>query len=674
MDGDGGPNGGGAVATGGQAPGRIGKGSAGPAGRGAEHSIELLRLVTAGSVDDGKSTLIGRLLFDSKQVLADQLEHVEQTSRSMGHDFLDLSLLTDGLRAEREQGITIDVAYRYFATDRRRFIIADTPGHEQYTRNMVTGASTADLAIVLIDARHGVLAQSKRHAFIASLLGIPHLVVCVNKMDLVGFDQGAFDAIVEDFDRFAARLEVSDMTFIPISALHGDNVVERSQAMPWYQGPPLLYHLEHVHIASDRNLIDVRFPVQWVIRPRSADAPDYRAYAGQLAGGILRPGDDVVVLPGARHSRIAGIDSFDGPVSEAFPPMSVALRLEDDIDVGRGSMIVRSHNQPTVSSAFECLICWMSEQPLDSRRRYLVKHTTRTAPVGGVDVRYRIDVDTLRRDERATTLELNDLARVRLELGSPLVFDSYRRNRPTGGLIVIDEATNETAAAGVILDTETELEEIPGDEAESGRSPNVRWQGSRMTRERRWRELGHAGATVWFTGLPGAGKSTIAAAVEERLIDAGLPAFLLDGDNLRHGLNGDLGFDEHARSENVRRTAHVARLLAESGTIALVSLVSPYAADREAAANLHAADDLDFVEVFVDAPLEVCERRDPKGLYARARAGELAGLTGIGAPYEAPVAPDLIVGAREANLEADVGRVLELLAARGLIQGGPSGG
>ncbi len=660
-----------AVATDGQAHPPIGEGSAGPSGRGAEHSIELLRLVTAGSVDDGKSTLIGRLLFDSKQVLSDQLEHVEQASRSMGHDFLDLSLLTDGLRAEREQGITIDVAYRYFATDRRRFIIADTPGHEQYTRNMVTGASTADLAIVLVDARHGVLAQSKRHAFIASLLGIPHLVVCVNKMDLVGFDQGAFDAIVEDFDRFAARLEISDVTFIPISALHGDNVVERSEAMPWYQGPPLLYHLEHVHIASDRNLIDVRFPVQWVIRPRGhqvrAGATDYRAYAGQLAGGILRPGDDVVVLPGARRTRIAGIDSFDGPVSEAFPPMSVALRLEDDIDVGRGSMIVRSHNQPTVSSSFECLICWMSEQPLDSRRRYLVKHTTRTAPVGAVDVRYRIDVDTLHRDERATTLELNDLARVRLELGSPLVFDSYRRNRPTGGLIVIDEATNETAAAGVILDTETELQEIPGDEAETGRSPNVRWQGSRLTRARRWESLGHAGATVWFTGLPGAGKSTIAAAVEERLILAGRPAIVLDGDNLRHGLNGDLGFDEEARRENVRRTAHVARLLAESGTIALVSLVSPYAADRAAAAALHIAGDLRFVEVFVSASLEQCERRDPKGLYARARAGELPGLTGVGAPYEAPTRPDLVLGERGATVEEDVERVLQALAAQGLI-------
>ncbi|HEX5853612.1 MAG TPA: adenylyl-sulfate kinase [Solirubrobacteraceae bacterium] len=645
----------------------LGDGAAEAFKRLTERPADLLRFATAGSVDDGKSTLIGRLLYDSKQVLSDQLAHVEQASERMGHDFVDLSLLTDGLRAEREQGITIDVAYRYFATAQRRFIIADTPGHEQYTRNMVTGASTADLAIVLIDARKGVISQSKRHAFISSLLGIPHIVVCVNKMDLVDFDEGIFDAIVEDFDDFAARLEMPDVTFIPISALLGDNVVERSQSMPWYQGPPLLYHLEHVHIASDRNLIDVRFPVQWVIRPPASGVADYRAYAGQVAGGVMRPGDDVVVLPSGQHTSIAAIDTFDGPVEEAFPPMSVALRLADDIDVGRGSVIVRTQNQPTVANSFECLLCWMSEQPLSPRRRYIVKHTTRTAMVGGVDVRYKIDVESLRRDESATTLELNDLGRVHLQLSAPLVFDSYRRNRVTGSLIVIDEATNETVAAGVVLDTEVE-----GSIAESKteRSPNVKWQGTRMTRERRWRTLGNSGATLWFTGLPGAGKSTVAAAVEERLIEAGQPAFLLDGDNLRHGLNGDLGFDEHARTENVRRTAHVARLLAESGTIALVSLVSPYAADREAAAVLHSADDLGFLEIHVDAPLELCEQRDPKGLYARARAGELAGLTGVGAPYEAPCTPDLVLGSSHETVEEEVERVMALLAARGLLSAG----
>jgi bifunctional enzyme CysN/CysC len=629
----------------------------------SDRPSDLLRFATAGSVDDGKSTLIGRLLYDSKQVLADQLAHVEHASQRRGDGELDLSLLTDGLRAEREQGITIDVAYRYFATAQRRFIIADTPGHEQYTRNMVTGASTADLAIVLVDARKGIVAQSKRHAFISSLLGIPHVVVCVNKMDLVSYEEEVFDQIVEEFDRFAARLELPDVTFIPISALRGDNVVERSSEMPWYQGPPLLYHLEHVHIASDRNLIDVRFPVQWVIRPQGAGSADYRAYAGQVAGGIMRAGDEVVVLPGGQRSTVASIDTFDGSVEEAFPPMSVAVRLSDDIDVSRGSMLVRAHNQPTVANRFEALVCWMSEQPLQRGRRYIVKHTTRTAMVGSVDVRYRIDVETLRRDEQVQTLQLNDLARVHLELSSPLVFDSYRRNRLTGSLIVIDEATNDTVAAGVILDTE--VEEVG--ERPSERSPNVRWQGSRVTRQRRWRELGHGGATLWFTGLPGAGKSTVAAAVEERLLEIGRPAFLLDGDNLRHGLNGDLGFDETARTENVRRTAHVARLLAESGTVALVSLVSPYAADRRTAASLHAGDELDFLEVFVDAPLELCEQRDPKGLYARARAGELSGLTGVGAPYEPPENADLTLGSGGETVEQEVERVMALLRDRGIL-------
>jgi bifunctional enzyme CysN/CysC len=643
-----------------------------------ERPAELLRFATAGSVDDGKSTLIGRLLYDSKQVLSDQLEHVEQTSRRMGHDFLDLSLLTDGLRAEREQGITIDVAYRYFATAQRRFIIADTPGHEQYTRNMVTGASTADLVIVLIDARKGVVAQSRRHAFIASLLAIPHLVVCVNKMDMMAYEQQVFDSIVNEFERFAARLNIQDVTFIPISALKGDNVVERSQNMPWYQGPPLLYHLEHVHIASDRNLIDVRFPVQWVIRPRAGygEHADYRAYAGQVAGGILREGDEVVVLPGGRRTKIAGIDTLDGPVREAFPPMSVAVRLTDEVDAGRGSTIARPHNQPAVASAFECLLCWMSERPLDESRRYLVKHTTRTAKVGEIEVRYRIDVDTLHRDEGATTLALNDLGRVRLELAAPLAFDSYRRNRTTGSLIVIDEASNETVAAGTILDTETESGEHVGDagvtgvDAEPGtkteRSPNVRWERETITRTERWGALGFAGATVWLTGLPAAGKSTIGRAIEERLVKAGRPAYLLDGDNLRHGLNGDLGFDEAARAENVRRTAHVARLLAECGAVALVSLVSPYAADRELAAELHAKEELPFLEVFVGTPLEQCERRDPKGLYARARSGELEGMTGVDAPYEPPAAPDVVVGACAEAIEEAVDRVLEALAARGV--------
>jgi bifunctional enzyme CysN/CysC len=402
---------------------------------------DLVRLATAGSVDDGKSTLIGRLLYDSKALMADQIDDAE----------VDLSRLTDGLRAEREQGITIDVAYRYFHTPRRKFIIADTPGHEQYTRNMVTGASTADLALVLVDARKGVLEQSRRHAFIASLLRIPHLVVCVNKMDLVEWDQEVFERICSDFSGWAAKLEIQDVTFIPISALHGDNVVERSEHMDWYDGPSLLYHLEHVHVASDRNLVDARFPVQWVVRPMSDEHHDYRGYAGEVASGVFRPGDEVVVLPSGVETRIAGIDTFDGEVEEAYPPLSVTMRLEADVDVSRGDIICRSHNRPRETRELEAMVCWMAERPLSPSGRYRIKHTTRTALAKVDDVRYRIDVNSLHRDESATGLELNEIGRLRLRLSSPLFVDEYRRNRATGSFILIDESTNDTVGAGMVL-------------------------------------------------------------------------------------------------------------------------------------------------------------------------------------------------------------------------------
>jgi bifunctional enzyme CysN/CysC len=412
---------------------------------------ELLRFATAGSVDDGKSTLIGRLLYDSKSILQDQLEQVEEASRRRGSGGpLDLSLLTDGLRAEREQGITIDVAYRYFATPRRKFIIADTPGHEQYTRNMVTGASTADLSIVLIDARNGVVEQSRRHAYIASLLEIPHVVVCVNKMDLIDYDEAIFDRVSEDFEDFAALLGVHDVTIIPISALDGDNVVERSQNMPWYEGPPLLWHLEHVHIASDRNLSDVRFPVQWVIRPGDGPHHDYRAYAGQVAGGVMKAGDDVVVLPAGQTSRIAGIDLEGKEIAQAFPPMSVAVRLEDDVDVSRGDMICHAEDAPAVSRDLEAMVCWMADAPLRARGRYVIKHTTRTAKAQIDEVAYRVNVNTLRHDESANELGLNDIGRVHLRTGEPIVVDRYTRNRTTGSFILIDEATNDTVGAGMI--------------------------------------------------------------------------------------------------------------------------------------------------------------------------------------------------------------------------------
>jgi bifunctional enzyme CysN/CysC len=594
---------------------------------------ELLRLATAGSVDDGKSTLIGRLLYDSKSIFTDQLEAVERTSRQRGDQYTNLALLTDGLRAEREQGITIDVAYRYFATPRRKFIIADTPGHIQYTRNMVTGASTADLAIILIDARQGVLEQSRRHAFIASLLGIPHLVVCINKMDLVGWSRERFEEIREEFRTFAMKLEVHDLQFVPVSALLGDNVVGASANMDWYDGVPLLHLLENVHIASDRNLIDARLPVQYVIRPQSgtdADLHDYRGYAGTVAGGVFKPGDEVVVLPSGVTSRVAEIRGpGGGPVAEAFPPQAVTLLLADDVDVSRGDMICRPNNRPAVGHDLDAMVCWFAERSaLTPGARFQVRHTTRTVTASVEHLEYRLDVNTLHRDETATALDLNEIGRVRLRTQAPLMFDQYRRNRTTGSFILVDPATNNTVAAGMIVGGDQPLV-----------SSNVTWHSTSVSRDQRPAQ----GATVWLTGLSGSGKSTVAAEVERRLVEAGRPAYLLDGDNLRHGLNADLGFGVADRAENVRRVGEVAKLFADAGLVAVVSLVSPYRADRTRVRAAHEAAGLRFVEVFVDTPLDVCEARDPKGLYARARAGELTGFTGIDDPYEAPDSPELVL-------------------------------
>ena len=417
--------------------------------------MELLRFATAGSVDDGKSTLIGRLLLETKQIFEDQLEAVERTSRDRGFDYTNLALLTDGLRAEREQGITIDVAYRYFATPRRKFIIADTPGHIQYTRNMVTGASTADLALVLVDARKGVLEQSRRHAVIASLLQVKHLVLCVNKMDLVDFDEQRFDEICEEFTEFAAKLDIDDLTFVPVSALHGDNVVSHSPHTSWYEGPTLLHHLEHVYIGSDRNLIDARFPVQYVLRPMSHDHHDYRGYAGQVASGMFRPGDEVVVLPSGFTTTIASIDEYGGPVPEAFPPMSVAIRLADDLDISRGDLIARPHNTPIVTQDVDAMICWFSEQPLQESSVYSIKHTTRSARAKVQKLHYRLDVNSLHRDESHQALAMNDMGRVTLRSTAPLFIDEYRRNRITGSFILIDEGTFETVGAGMVLGSPT---------------------------------------------------------------------------------------------------------------------------------------------------------------------------------------------------------------------------
>jgi bifunctional enzyme CysN/CysC len=594
---------------------------------------ELLRLATAGSVDDGKSTLIGRLLFDSKSIFSDQLAAVERTSRERGDGYTNLALLTDGLRAEREQGITIDVAYRYFATPRRKFIIADTPGHIQYTRNMVTGASTADLALILIDARLGVLEQSRRHAFIASLLGIPHLVVCVNKMDLVDWSEERFEAIRDEFRSFAMKLEVHDLAFIPVSALNGDNVVQRSDNMPWYDGTPLLHHLENVHIASDRNLIDARFPVQYVIRPQRGteqDFHDFRGYAGTVAGGVFKPGDEVVVLPSGFTTRVDEVVLAGGDaVAEAFAPQAVTLTLTDDIDVSRGDMICRPHNRPFVGQDVDAMVCWFSERSsLSAGARYRVQHTTRSATARVELLDYRLDINTLHRDETAKSLSLNEIGRIRLRTQSPLMFDPYRRNRVTGSFILIDPGTNDTVAAGMILGAD-----------QGNVTDQVVWHPNSVERSQR----PSRGLTVWFTGLSGSGKSTVAVELERRLVTGSRPAYLLDGDNLRHGLNADLGFSAADRAENVRRVGEVALLFADAGLVSVVSLVSPYRADRDRVRAAHERAGLRFVEVFMDTPLDVCEARDPKGMYARARAGEIRGFTGVDDPYEPPDRPDVVL-------------------------------
>jgi len=590
----------------------------------------LLRLATAGSVDDGKSTLIGRLLYDSKAVMEDQLAAVERTSRERGNEYTDLALVTDGLRSEREQGITIDVAYRYFGTAKRKFIIADTPGHLQYTRNMVTGASTAQLVIVLVDARHGLLEQSRRHAFLASLLGVQHIVLAVNKMDLIDWDQERYNWIRDEFHAFAARLDIHDVTTIPISALHGDNVVTKSDKAPWYDGPPLLSHLEDVYIAGDRNLVDVRFPVQYVIRPQTREHADHRSYAGTVASGIMRPGDEVVVLPSGKTSRITAIDGPEGPVAEAFPPMAVSISLADDIDISRGDLLARPQNQPDASTEFDAMVCWMADEAtLEPGRDYVIKHTTRTTRVRVTALDYRLDVNTLHRDKSATALKLNELGRVSLRTQVPLLLDEYTRNAATGSFILIDPDTNVTVAAGMVRDT------APA--AARTATPNtVRHQslvtsGERLTK----------GRTLWFTGLSGSGKSSIAVLAEQSLLEQGCPAYILDGDNLRHGLNADLGFAMADRAENLRRLAHVATLMADAGLTVLVPAISPLVEHRELARKVHLENGIEFFEVFVDTPLADCELRDPKGLYARARAGEITHFTGIDSPYQRPKNPDL---------------------------------
>ncbi|OJU83831.1 MAG: adenylyl-sulfate kinase [Solirubrobacterales bacterium 70-9] len=526
---------------------------------------------------------------------------------------------------------------------------------------MVTGASTANLALLLIDARKGVLEQTRRHALLSSMLGVPHLVLCVNKMDLVDYSQQVYDEIREEFTAFAAKLDITDLSFVPISALAGDNVVESSTNMPWFHGQPLLGHLEDVHIASDRNLVDNRFPVQYVIRPQSAENRDYRGFAGSVAGGIFKQGDEVMVLPSRKASKIAAIDTPDGPVAQAFPPMAVTVRLEDEVDISRGDMICRPQNQPTVNRRFDARICWFDDTShLRTGIPYQLKHTTRWVAAEVETLHYQLDVDTLHADREAETLEVNDIGRVTIETASPLFFDTYRLNRTTGSFILVDPATDLTVAAGMIIgaggDVAVDTGEVP---LSTPVAENITFHPSKLSREERAKALGTAGATIWMTGLSGSGKSTIATAIEHTLVSAGRPAFMLDGDNLRHGLNSNLGFSEEDRNENVRRVGEVAKILAESGTIAIASLVSPYRAERDRVRAIHKEAGIPFFEVFVDTPLEECERRDPKGLYAKARAGEIKDLTGVGSPYEAPTSPDLVTSP---DLEEAVRQVLGLLS------------
>jgi len=622
---------------------------------------DLLRFLTCGSVDDGKSTLIGRLLHDSKTLYEDHLASLERDSRRVGSagGAIDFSLLLDGLKAEREQGITIDVAYRYFSTPRRKFIIADCPGHEQYTRNMVTGASTANLAIVLVDARAGILPQTRRHSFIASLLDIGHIVVAVNKMDLCSWSQAVFDRIAAEYVEFATRLQVRSIHFIPISALLGDNVVEPSAHMPWYRGVPLLDYLETVHVASDRNLIDLRFPIQLALRQDMS----FRGYAGTLASGILRPGAEVMVLPSRQRTRVRSIVTWEGEQSEAFPPMAVTVTTADEIDIGRGDMLVHPRNLPRVGQELDAVLVWMSEAPLDRKRTYRIKHTTREAHAEVSELRYRFDVNTLHRVP-ADSLALNEIGRARVTVSRPLAHDPYRRNRATGSFILIDPVSNGTVAAGMILDRNDEDEQaIAGGAASRG---PLRAHPSRVGPGERAERLAQEAVTVWLTGLPKSGKSTIAYALERRLFDAGYLAHVLDGENLRLGISDNLGFAALERSENVRRAAHVAKLAGAAGLITVVALVSPGAADRAAARAIVGAER--FLEVHLSAPIDVCEARDQEGLYVRARAGEIERFTGVSAPYEPPRAPELVLPTGEIGVDEAVDRLIDLLARRGVLR------
>jgi len=614
-----------------------------------EHK-SLLRFITCGSVDDGKSTLIGRLLWESQLLFEDQLAALEADSRRVGTqgDDLDFALLLDGLAAEREQGITIDVAYRYFSTDKRKYIVADTPGHEQYTRNMVTGASTADCAVILLDARKGVLTQTRRHSYLVSLLGIRHVAVALNKMDLVDFSEERFREIEAEYREFALQLGLEDVTVIPMSALRGDNVVDASDAMPWYPGPTLMGYLEAVEVDQERMQdAPFRMPVQWVNRPSS----DFRGFAGTIAGGSVAPGDRVVVLPRGQETTVARVVAFEGDLERAVAGQAVTVTLADEIDVSRGDVIAAAASPAQVGDQFEATVVWMAEEPLLRGRTYLMRVGTKTVPATVAPLKYKLDVDTLDRIA-ANELELNAIGVVNLELGEPVAFDSYAENRDTGGFILIDRITNHTVGAGLL-------------QFALRRSHNVPWQAVEVDAGSRAALLGQRPFVVWLTGLPGSGKSTVANQLERRLHALGKHTFMLDGDNVRHGLSKDLGFTPSDRAENNRRASEVARLFTDAGLIVVAAFVSPFRADRETARNLFPEGD--FIEAFVDLPSALAEERDAKGLYAKARGGQLENLTGIGAVYEPPESPDLHLDMTQLDAEQAAERLVALLRERGLL-------
>jgi bifunctional enzyme CysN/CysC len=615
--------------------------------RAHEHK-SLLRFITCGSVDDGKSTLIGRLLYESKMIFEDQLSALERDSKKLGTrgGELDFALLVDGLAAEREQGITIDVAYRFFSTEQRKFIVADTPGHEQYTRNMVTGASTADLAVILIDARKGVLTQTRRHSFLVHLLGITRAVLAVNKMDLVGYDRGTFEAIIADYRAFAARIGLTDITAIPISAVHGDNIIERGANMPWYTGVTLMQHLEQVPVSDAATGQPFRLPVQWVNRPNA----DFRGFAGQIVSGTVQQGDRVRVLPSGRETQVARIVSADGDLPRAIAGQSVTLTLASEVDVSRGDIIAAAAGAPQVASQFEATIVWMHEEPMLQGRAYLMKCGTRTVTATITPLKHKINVNTL--DELpGERLELNDIGVCELELDRPIPFEPYVDNRALGGFILIDRLSNSTVGAGLL-------------NFALRRSQNVHWQALDIDKQLRARQKGQRACVLWLTGLSGAGKSTIANLIEQRLTAEGRHTYLLDGDNVRHGLNKDLGFTAQDRVENIRRVAEVSKLMVDAGLIVLVSFISPFRSERRMARELFAPGE--FFEVFIDTPLAEAERRDVKGLYKKARRGELKNFTGIDSPYEAPEAPEMRIDTTRLDAAQAAEQIIRHLESRSI--------